>query len=483
MFLPGGVRVGNQEIAVPRADLAGLHGARLALGDRLLQTPKIHWDRATGRGRPFYYFAYGAAVQRGRDRHADRRVQGRAGRHPARRRPLAQSGDRHRPDRGRLRPGHGLAHHRGAVVGRARAGCAPTRPAPTRSRPAPTGRGSSTSRCSRTAENREDDDLPLQGGRRAAADARRSRCCTRSRTRSRASPDHKLCPRLDPPATPERVLIAIERLQERAAAERSGAHDRAGPDPARAAGRAASRRCWCRSRRPRARRRARPAPRMLVTAERSARHDRRRPARVGGDRRARAACCASGEARAHARSCRSGPQLGQCCGGRVDARAAARRRGRRAPSSTAVEAREREQLPHGAAVRRRPCRPGAGRARWRRCRCGVRWIDGRADELPGPGDRRASRCVRQRAARWTRSRRRRRAAAFVVLTHSHALDFDDLRGGAAARRLRLSRPDRLAHQARAFERGFRELGHRRRRDRRAWSARSAAAGSGTSGRR
>ena len=25
-------------------------------------TPKIHWDRATGRGHPFYYYAYGAAV-------------------------------------------------------------------------------------------------------------------------------------------------------------------------------------------------------------------------------------------------------------------------------------------------------------------------------------------------------------------------------------------------------------------------------------
>ena len=35
--------------------------------------PKIHWDRATRRGQPFYYFAYGAAVLGGRDRHADRR--------------------------------------------------------------------------------------------------------------------------------------------------------------------------------------------------------------------------------------------------------------------------------------------------------------------------------------------------------------------------------------------------------------------------
>ena len=41
-----------------------------------------------------------------------------ARRHPARRRPLAQPGDRHRPDRGRLHPGHGLADHRGAGVRR-----------------------------------------------------------------------------------------------------------------------------------------------------------------------------------------------------------------------------------------------------------------------------------------------------------------------------------------------------------------------------
>ena len=27
--------------------------------------------------------------------------------------------------------------------------------------------------------------------------------------------DHKLCPRLDPPATPEKILTTIERLQER----------------------------------------------------------------------------------------------------------------------------------------------------------------------------------------------------------------------------------------------------------------------------
>ena len=25
-------------------------------------TPKVHWDRDNARGRPFFYFAYGAAV-------------------------------------------------------------------------------------------------------------------------------------------------------------------------------------------------------------------------------------------------------------------------------------------------------------------------------------------------------------------------------------------------------------------------------------
>ena len=81
-------------------------------------TPKIHWDRAAARGRPFYYFAYGAAVSRGRHRHADGREPAAARRHPARCRPVAEPGDRPRPGRGRLRPGRRLADDRGALVGR-----------------------------------------------------------------------------------------------------------------------------------------------------------------------------------------------------------------------------------------------------------------------------------------------------------------------------------------------------------------------------
>ncbi|HEX9790159.1 MAG TPA: xanthine dehydrogenase molybdopterin binding subunit [Kiloniellales bacterium] len=60
-FLPGRVRVGNQD--VPFAELIGrAYMARVSLSSTgFYKTPKIHWDRAKGRGRPFLYFAYGAA--------------------------------------------------------------------------------------------------------------------------------------------------------------------------------------------------------------------------------------------------------------------------------------------------------------------------------------------------------------------------------------------------------------------------------------
>ena len=91
------------------------------------RTPKIHWDFATSTGRPFYYFAYGAAA-------AEVAVDTLTGELRVLRaellqglRPLAQPGDRSRPDRGRIRAGHGLAHDRGAVVGR-RGAAAHSRP-------------------------------------------------------------------------------------------------------------------------------------------------------------------------------------------------------------------------------------------------------------------------------------------------------------------------------------------------------------------
>jgi len=60
-FLPNRVRVGNQEIAFG-ALTRQAYMARVQLSATgFYKTPKIHWDRDKGQGTPFYYFAYGAA--------------------------------------------------------------------------------------------------------------------------------------------------------------------------------------------------------------------------------------------------------------------------------------------------------------------------------------------------------------------------------------------------------------------------------------
>lgn len=61
-FLPNRVRVGNQDIAF--AELVNqAYMARVQLSAAgFYKTPKIHWDRNKGQGRPFYYFSYGAAA-------------------------------------------------------------------------------------------------------------------------------------------------------------------------------------------------------------------------------------------------------------------------------------------------------------------------------------------------------------------------------------------------------------------------------------
>ena len=60
-FLPNRVRIGNQEIPF-RALIWQAYMGRISLSSTgFYKTPKIHWDRASGTGRPFYYFAYGAA--------------------------------------------------------------------------------------------------------------------------------------------------------------------------------------------------------------------------------------------------------------------------------------------------------------------------------------------------------------------------------------------------------------------------------------
>ena len=62
VFEPNRVRIGNRRVAFDELHQARPTSARVQLSAAgFYKTPKIHWDRATGKGRPFYYFAYGAA--------------------------------------------------------------------------------------------------------------------------------------------------------------------------------------------------------------------------------------------------------------------------------------------------------------------------------------------------------------------------------------------------------------------------------------
>jgi xanthine dehydrogenase large subunit len=62
LFADGHVQAGAEQL--PFAALArSAHEARVSLSATgYYRTPKIHWDREAKRGRPFYYFAFGAAV-------------------------------------------------------------------------------------------------------------------------------------------------------------------------------------------------------------------------------------------------------------------------------------------------------------------------------------------------------------------------------------------------------------------------------------
>lgn len=61
VFLPNRVRIGNQEVGFNDL-IREAYMARVQLSAAgFYKTPKIHWDREKGEGHPFYYFAYGAA--------------------------------------------------------------------------------------------------------------------------------------------------------------------------------------------------------------------------------------------------------------------------------------------------------------------------------------------------------------------------------------------------------------------------------------
>ena len=214
-FLPNRVRVGNQEIGF--AELVGqAYMARIQLSAAgFYKTPKIHWNRDKGEGHPFYYFAYGASC-------SEVSIDTLTGEYVVERTDILHETGRS------LNPAIDLGQVEGGFVqgmgwltteelwwdekGRLRTFAPSTYKIPLASdRPK-----IFNVKLADWSANREDSihrskavgEPPLMLGMsvlHALSDAVASVA------------DHRICPRLDAPATPERVLMAVERLRRDAA--------------------------------------------------------------------------------------------------------------------------------------------------------------------------------------------------------------------------------------------------------------------------
>ncbi|MBI1622488.1 xanthine dehydrogenase molybdopterin binding subunit [Aquamicrobium zhengzhouense] len=214
VFLPNRVRVGNQEIPFNEiVRLAYMSRVQLSAAG-FYKTPKIHWDRSAGKGHAFYYFAYGAAC-------SEVSVDTLTGEYVLERTDILH-------DVGRsLNPAIDLGQIEGGFIqgagwltteelvwddkGRLRTHGPSTYKIPLASdRPkifnvALTDWSQAYEPTIHRSKAVGEPPLPLGiSVLHALSDAVASVC------------DHKVCPRLDAPATPERVLMTIERLKAEA---------------------------------------------------------------------------------------------------------------------------------------------------------------------------------------------------------------------------------------------------------------------------
>ncbi len=211
VFLPGRVRVGNSEMAFAEL-VKQAYMARVSLSSTgFYKTPKIHWDRAKGRGRPFYYYGYGAAC-------SEVAVDTLTGEYRVERVDILHDvGKSLNPaiDLGQIEGGfvQGMGWLTTEELWWDDAGRLRTHAPSTYKIPACGDRPRVFNvEILKNAENREETiyrskavgEPPLMlaiSVLHALSDAVASVA------------GHKVCPRLDPPATPERVLAAVERLR------------------------------------------------------------------------------------------------------------------------------------------------------------------------------------------------------------------------------------------------------------------------------
>ncbi|WP_284776082.1 xanthine dehydrogenase molybdopterin binding subunit [Agrobacterium sp. lyk4-40-TYG-31] len=211
-FLPNRIRVGTEEIAF-NDFIKQAYFARVQLSAAgFYKTPKIHWDRAAGKGTPFYYFAYGASV-------SEVSIDTLTGEYMMERTDILH-------DVGKsLNPAIDIGQVEGGFIqgmgwltteelwwdanGRLRTHAPSTYKIPLASdRPK-----IFDVKLAEWAENAE----PTIGRSKAVGEPPLMLAISVLEALSMAVAsvaDYKVCPRLDAPATPERVLIAVERLRK-----------------------------------------------------------------------------------------------------------------------------------------------------------------------------------------------------------------------------------------------------------------------------
>jgi xanthine dehydrogenase large subunit len=408
------------------AEVAKLtHRARVQLSsDRLLRDAEAPLRHGEASGPAVLLFRLWRRGRRGRDRHADRRIPAAARRHPARLRAIAEPGARPRADRGRFRAGHGLADHRGTVVGRGGPSAHPR--AVDLQNPGLRRHAGGVQRPSTPRDATRGRHLPLQSGRRAAVDAGHRRV-----------PRAEGCGRLG------------QRRRRRASVRCTGdtgtrSHGSGGVTcAARRDHRESSRvmHAWLRALNE-LERDGEPSVLVTVVTARGStptrgrlqdgRHGDTQYDTIGGGNLEFTCVEAArkmldGTGGPVMRDFPLGPALGQCCGGHV---------------SVLFEPLRTGGLLARRAVRRRPCRARSDRIAGE-SEASRHLVDTRADALAG------SRLVSMRA---TRPIRRRRGVAagrldpVLVMTHDHQIDFDIVAAAMTRADFAGRRPDRFSDQ-------------------------------------
>jgi xanthine dehydrogenase large subunit len=238
-FLPGRVRIGAEEVAFPDLVCAA-YNARVQLSATgYYKTPKIHWDRVSGRGHPFYYFSYGAAC-------SEVAVDMLTGEYKLERVDILHDVGRSlnpAVDRGQIEGGfvQGLGWLTTEELWWDAQGRLRTHAPATYKIPVASDRPRIFNVDFWEGENRE----PTIGRSKGVGEPPLMLAISVLHALSDAVAsvaDHRFCPRLDAPATPERVLFAVEALRERAReASPPSAERRGGPSRGEAANRGGGR--------------------------------------------------------------------------------------------------------------------------------------------------------------------------------------------------------------------------------------------------